>query len=122
VQDVVAKNEFDMLSKRLNKLVLKEQRMKEAYQEGIDTLDEYKENKHRLEDERFTLERQLDHYKADLFTESKQARSITKRIENVCCLLTDDRVDMQVKYHTAHFLINQITFSKQERALEIEYR
>jgi DNA invertase Pin-like site-specific DNA recombinase len=122
VRDVVATSEFDMLNERLNKLALKEQRIKEAYKDGIDTLDEYKENKCHLKEERQNLEQQLIAIKTDLLGENEQGETVTKRIKNVYSLLTDKTIDMQVKYDTAHFLISKIIYKKQDKSITIEYK
>ncbi len=45
---------------QLSKLDDKEARIKQAYRDGIDTIDEYKENKLLLKDERAALEKQLE--------------------------------------------------------------
>ena len=121
VQDVVTSNEFELLQERLSKLSLKETRIKEAYQDGIDTKEEYKENKRKLEEERQRTKEQLRSIKTELLG-GKQGETIHKRIENVYTLLTDDTVDIEIKYQTAHFLINKITFNKPERLLTIEYK
>jgi len=109
------------LNDSLNKLDLKERRIKDAYRNGIDTLDEYRENKKMLEDERKTVFGELDRIKSDSIHPGGQERAI-KRIENVFALLTDDGVDLEIKYKTAHFLINEIIYRKPENVLEIEYK
>lgn len=122
VQDITTSNEFDLLQERLDKLNVKEKRIKEAYQDGIDTIEEYKENKKRLETERTTVQQQLKEIKAKLLSGNNQDKPIMKCIENVYTLLTDDSVDMEIKYKTAHYLINKITFKKPEKQLIIEYK
>lgn len=121
-QDVTATNELAMLNERLGKLVLREKRIKEAYADGIDTLDEYKENKQRLDSERESLNQQITAIKTNLANENEQGETVIKRIENVHALLTDNEIDMLVKYNTAHFLINKIVFKKPEKSIIIEYK
>lgn len=121
-QDVNTASEINLTNERLEKLTLKEQRIKEAYQDGIDTLDEYKANKSKLEEERQSLRKQLATIKENLLSESGQGETITKRIENVYSLLTDETIDIQNKYNTAHFLINKVVFKKPEKTIEIEYK
>jgi len=45
---------------------------------------------------------------------------IIKRVTDVYTVLTDDKIDMDTKYKTAHFLINQIIYSKKDNVLRIE--
>ena len=120
--DVNTSNEFELLQNRIGKLDIKEKRIKEAYQEEIDTLEEYKENKYKLKTERKNLQEQLDNIKDKLLSGNEQEEIITKRIENVYTLLTDNEIDLEMKYKTAHFLINKVIFNKHEKSLKIEYK
>jgi DNA invertase Pin-like site-specific DNA recombinase len=122
VQDILKTSEFDMLKERLEKLVLKEKRIKEAYQDGIDTLDEYKNNKCNLEEERKQTEEQLTAMKTNLLCHEENGETITKRIKNVYTLLKDETIDLQVKYNAVHFLINKIVFKKADKSIVIEYK
>lgn len=121
-QDVSSSNEYDLLQERLEKLKLKEIRIKEAYTDGIDTLSEYKENKNNLSNERKMIIEQLQKIKRILMEGNEPGQGIIKRMENVYSLLTDDNVSMDIKYKTAHFLINKIVFNKKEKVLKIEYK
>lgn len=121
-QDTAVTSQYDLLQERLGKLELKEQRVKEAYQDGIDTLGEYKENKKKLNAERESIETQLSEIKAGLLDNNTQGKSIIKRIESVYALLTDDSIDIQNKYNTAHFLINKIVYNKPEKLVTIEFK
>ena len=121
-QDVTTSNDFELLQERLKRLDLKEKRIKEAYQDGIDTLEEYKENKQKLETERESIQAHLRGIKTELLSGGEQGETIIKRIENVYTLLTDESIDLETKYKTAHYLINKVTFNKPERLLNIEYK
>lgn len=121
-QDTAVTNQYDLLQERLNKLDLKEKRIKEAYQDGIDTLEEYKENKNKLNTERKAIETQINDINTGLLDKTTQEQSIIKRIENVYALLTDDSIDIQNKYNTAHFLINKIVYNKPEKLVTIEFK
>lgn len=120
--DVVNSNEHDLLQGRLEKLDIRETRIKEAYAEGIDTLTEYKENKSILENERQKVIKELQRMKEILLNGDEMEESIIKRIENVYSLLTDENISMDIKYKTAHFLINKIIYDKREKVLKIEYK
>jgi len=121
VSEVETSNEFDFLTDKLKKLELREERIKLAFQDGIDTLDEYKTNKKTLVEERRTTLEKLDKINITLVGVNED-ESIYKRMESVHALLTDDSIAMEVKYKTAHFLINTVTYTKQKNLLEIEYK
>jgi len=121
VSDTVKTNEHEFLQDRLNKLDVKEIRIKEAYLGGIDTLSEYKENKLKLETEREKLTQQLKMLK-DTLIHGNEDGEIVKRIENVYTLLSDSTISTDIKYKTAHFLIDKIVFNKHENLLSIQYK
>ena len=122
-QDIVTFNEFDILNERLKKLEVREQRIKEAYQDGIDTKEEYSENKRKLEADKKATQKQLDGIKTNLINgKGRKSEPIYKRIENVYTLLTDETVDLETKYKTAHFLINNVVFDKYAKSLFIEFK
>ena len=52
-------SKLPFLKKELESLVKKEQRIKAAYIDGIDTLDEYKANKNRIADERKQITKKI---------------------------------------------------------------
>lgn len=122
VQDTSLANENELLKDLLKKLEVREQRVKEAYQDGIDTLEEYKENKTRIETERKNAQEQLNVIKNQLVKGGDEGQSITTRIKDVYTFLTDSEIDMETKYKTAHFLINKVTFHKPEKLITVEYK
>jgi DNA invertase Pin-like site-specific DNA recombinase len=121
VSEVDTSSEFDFLTDKLKKLTLREERIKIAFQDGIDTLEEYKANKKATQEERQSTLDKLEQMKKKLICEEK-GESVYKRIESVYHLLTDDKIPLDVKYKTAHFLISTVTYIKQENLLEIEYK
>ncbi|MCL2108677.1 MAG: recombinase family protein [Oscillospiraceae bacterium] len=121
-QDVTTSSELELLHERLKKLDLREQRIKEAYQDGIDTKEEYKENKQKLKAERQSIQNQLDGIQTQLLNNGEQGETIHKQIENVFTLLTDESVDLEIKYKTVHFLISKIVFDKPAKSLYIEFK
>ncbi|MBQ4573586.1 MAG: recombinase family protein [Clostridia bacterium] len=115
-------NEYTLLNERLEKCKIKEQRIREAYQDGIDTKEEYRENKANLEKEKETLLSQLAELDNNLKHPKECDRNIYTRIETAYTLLTDETVPIDVKYQTAHFLIHKITYKKPEQILYLEYK
>lgn len=119
---VTSNNEYELLNMSLEKLKIKEERTKIAYQDGIDSLEEYKESKLKINQERSQLLDELKRLKNELNDSSGVNIDMYKKIENVYDLLMNDSVDMTIKYKTAHTLIHEIVFSKQEKILKIVYK
>ncbi|MCL2216549.1 MAG: recombinase family protein [Defluviitaleaceae bacterium] len=120
-QDTALNTEYDFLNERIIKIEARQNRIREAYEDGVYTLDEYKERRESLEDERKKIRSELDSMKANLIHPSGQEH-IIERMETVYNFLTDTETDMDIKYKTAHFLINKIVFDKPQQLLEIEYK
>lgn len=110
-----------LLNELLKKLDEKEKRIKIAYVDGIDTLEEYKQNKDKIANERTELIEQLKSIKSDL-----QGEEVNEEIYNKICsvyeLLSDENIDIKTKYETAHFLIEKITYSRQTKTLKLTYK
>jgi hypothetical protein len=121
VADSSSALEYDVLQDRLQKITNKEDRVTIAYEDGIDTLDEYKEKKQRLSTEREDLINALELLKGKLI-ENRHNNEIVRKITDVYELLTDETVDIEQKYQTAHFLIEKIIYSKPEKTLKLIYK
>ena len=113
-------SEYYLLTEKLKKLEFREERVKIAFQDGADTLDEYKANKAAIADERITAFKMLEQIRTPV-TEKEGSKGFYRKIESVYHLLSDTTVDIGVKFKTAHFLIHKIIFTKQQNTLQIEY-
>jgi len=114
-------NELELLEDKLSKIPDKEERIQIAYEDGIDTIDEYKANKERLQNERETLKNALVSLREGII-QNRQDEGIIKQMTNVYELLTDEAVDMEIKFETARVLIQGITYSKPQKLLQLEYK
>lgn len=109
-------SERELLTSKLKKLDYREGRMISAYQNGIDSLDEYRANKNKLSDERQALLQKLD----ELATANDHipAHNWSGTLHD---LLTDDTIPIDIKFSAAHTLITRITFTKPINQLQITY-
>ena len=113
--------EYEILQDSLNKIPEKEIRIKTAYKDGIDTIEEYRENKQLLSEERKKIKSSLELLKSGLI-ENRHNNDVVNKITEVYELLTDESVDMETKYKTAHLLIERITYTKAEKTLKLTYK
>jgi len=114
-------NEFELINKQLETFDSKLDRITNAYQDGIDTLEEYKSNKDSLSAERERLQDRLAELKETLLS-AEDEQTIEKRLKDVHELLTDDTIDFETKYQSAHFLISKITYEKAAKTLKLTYK
>lgn len=118
-KEEVSHNKYGIIKKQLEKLVEKETRIKEAYREGIDTLEEYKENKKIILKEKSKLTKELE-------STNKPKTDIRKKeiIENgkkVYQILIDDSIPISEKNEVANILINKVEFDPNNVVLELYY-
>ena len=113
--------EYDIIKASINRVSDKEIRIRTAYEDGIDSLEEYKENKERLSNERKDLINALELLK-DKIIENRHNNDIVSKMSDVYEILTDETVDIEQKYQTAHLLIEEITYSRAEKSLKLVYK
>jgi len=118
--ETASTNEYGLLTKKLKKLDFRENRIKMAFQEGIDTADEYKANKISIASERQAITAKLEQIKSPAVSENPNS-NLHRRIKSVYHLLSDSAIDIGIKFKTANFLIHRAVFNKQNNTLKIEY-
>lgn len=110
----------NLIKLQLKKLDQKEDRIKAAYINGIDTLEEYRENKDILQKQRSELEKQLSSTTAEKTVE-EQKIEVLQKIKKAITIIQDPLADMDLKREAVHGIIRQIIFNKPENRIEIEY-
>lgn len=110
-------NELSLYEQQLAKLSGKELRIKEAYINGIDTLEEYKSNKEMINRERISLLEKIEKIKSSSNDEHKQ--EMLKRVKNVYDIITKDDVDNVTKNKAMKSVIEKIVFNKSEGNIDI---
>lgn len=107
------KNKLEKYNAELNKIDIKEQRIKAAYKDGIDTLQEYKENKLRLQTERAELEvkiSQFDNKETDPDADLKPI--ILNNCKSVYDILVSD-IDTETKASAIRGICSKIVYDKE---------
>lgn len=105
--------EIERLQKELDKLSSREKRIREAYESGIDTMEEYKANKERLTASRLKLNSQLERLMNDQ-EEELDTESILREIRSVNDILKNPDVDYEEKGVLIRGVVNQIIYNKEE--------
>ncbi len=107
------------LEKRLSNLQVRERRAKEAYLAGIDTLEEYRQAKNALEQERADIERSLNQFRTSI-TRADRIQML-KNVETVYAYLKDDTVSIPDKSEAIKSIVSKIVYDKQKKELRIFY-
>ena len=114
-------DEIYLLLSELEKFKEKERRIKEAYMNGIDTIEEYKENKRFLSNQKNIVESQINKLKNTKQIQNKE-NVIKEQLKTVYNILIDEKIDMQRKYEVSHMIIERIDFHRDEGILELTYK
>ncbi len=99
--------EKDIIKEQLKFLKEKQRRIKESYMNGIDSLEEYKENKILLENEKLELEKKLNEVNNK---PEKKKKVIEEHLKNAYEVLSDKTIDLNKRHKIAHELINKIEY------------
>lgn len=104
------------LEKALEKTEIKLQRAKQAYLDGIDTAEEYRENKENIQAEKENLMKKLNNYKVVQLDN----RKFKEQAETLYKLLKSD-ASLEEKSEAAHALIAEVIYNKSEEQLKFSY-
>lgn len=126
-QKASAEFSSNLILSRLERLEFKEKRLREAYMDGIDTLEEYKEGKHRLAKEREVLNLRLyldmPAEKAREVPEeaSDPTAGIMKKVRSLYDILTSDYYSIAQKNTALRSVIDKIVYSRPNSHIDIYY-
>lgn len=112
-------NQYLILQHQLEQLSDKEIRIKEAYREGIDTIDEYKENKNIILREKNRLLKEIETVEKPK-TENKK-KEIIENGKKIYEILIDNKISLKEKNEVAHILINKVEYDPNSNTLELYY-
>lgn len=120
----VTLTEEALLTEALARLDVKERRVKEAYENEIDTLEEYKNNKLRLKLEREDLLSQLERLRQDSPSapDPQQCKEkLLEQISTVYDFITDPNVNYVEKNNALRRIIKKIVFDRKTGTFSFFY-
>ncbi|MDD3746982.1 MAG: recombinase family protein [Anaerostipes sp.] len=112
-----------VLLEKLKQIDTKEQRIKDAFREGIDTIEEYKENKQIILDEKHKLELELSREQKNI---ARSKTKITKkdmqnRIRGLYDIVSSDNYSIEQKQAAVRSVIKKIVFDREKNTVDIYY-
>ena len=110
-----------ILEDQIKKIDVKLQRIKEAYMNGIDTMEEYKENKRIVQGENDSLEKQLSELKEEKISTKNEDNDMLMRVKNVYDILSSDSVDATTKNEVLRSVVEKIVYDREEDELKVYY-
>ena len=108
--------------KKIKRNAAKLARIKEAYEKGIDSIEEYKCSKERLESERMELDRQYNDIKRKLVDNvgKKNSRQLLK-IKSAYEILSDPDTDNTIKGTALRTIVKRIVYDKERNTVKFFY-
>jgi len=122
--DSTLKGEEILVQEALARLEIKEQRIKEAYENEVDTLEEYKQNKLRLKAERETLLADAERLRQQASQTPEEVPSkaeVMRRITNIYELISNPDVDNETKGNALRSVVKKIVFDRKLGRFSFHY-
>lgn len=113
-------NKIDLLNDNLNKRKRKLERMKEAYLNGIDTLEEYRKNKELLLKESNEIEQTIQLFQNKSKEKNTQLEML-KQLNGIYNILVSE-VDKTMKHEALSSIIDKIIYHKKNEHIDIYLR
>lgn len=109
------------LERQLQKIDAKEKRIKAAYQNGIDTLEEYKANKEALNNEQRIIEDSIRELTPSDDTQDKELldQKMRQNLSDLLCVIKDDSIDYVKKGNMMRNVVDHIVFNRKETTLDV---
>jgi len=122
--DSTLKGEEILIQEALARLEIKEQRIKEAYENEVDTLEEYKQNKLRLKAEREALLADAERLRQQARQTPEAVPSkaeVMRRITNIYELISNQDVDNETKGNALRSVVKKIVFDRKLGRFSFHY-
>ena len=106
---------------KLERLALKEERIRSAYENGIDSLEEYRTRKKQLVKERAELEAELASLEPADCSPAPSLEELLERVKTVHDLLCSPDVDFETKGTALRSILKFIVFDRKADRFEFHY-
>lgn len=107
----------DSLKEELDKIASREARIQLAFENGVDTLEEYKENKERLKKARADIQKQLDELRRSPVSQKPSKEDVLARVRTVYDIIKNPDVDYSTKGSFMRGLVEDIVYDKENGRL-----
>ena len=107
----------DSLLDELEKITSRERRIQLAFENGVDTLEEYKMNKERLRNARADIQKQIDELQSTPAGEKPSKEDVLVRVRTVYDVIKNPDVDYETKGSFMRGLVEDIVYDKKNQRL-----
>ena len=103
----------EALLHELEKISTREHRIRLAFEEGVDTLEEYKENKKRLKKAREDLQKEIDNLDSPSDQKAISKEDVMARVSHVYDIIKNPDIDYEVKGNVLRDILESIVYDKE---------
>ena len=112
--------QIEQLQKEIDRLSMREVRIRDAYEAGIDTLEEYKNNKERLSSDRLELTAALSQLLQEEQPEEPDKEEVLKEIRSIADILKNPDVSYEEKGTLLRSVVEQIVYDKESEKMSFD--
>ena len=112
--------QIEQLQKEIDRLTMREARIRDAYENGIDSLEEYKVNKERLVSDRLELTVALNQLLQEAQTEVPDQTEVLKEIRSITDVLKNPDVSYEEKGNLIRSVVEQIVYDKESGKMSFD--
>ena len=112
--------QIEQLQKEIDRLSMREVRIRDAYEAGIDTLEEYKNNKERLSSDRLELTAALSQLLQEEQPEEPDKEEVLKEIRSIADILKNPDVSYEEKGTLLRSVVEQIVYDKESGKMSFD--
>lgn len=121
VQSKQYTSEISLIKNSIEKCNDRLKRIEIAYMDGIDSLEEYKLKKTKIQEEIERLKKELATLNTKEY-EEKQKEKVYNLCEYAYKILADDKIDFKIKEKIANDLFDNIIYNKLEKTLYVTFK
>lgn len=112
--------QIEHLQGEFDKLSMREVRIRDAYEAGIDTLEEYRSNKERLSSDRLELTAALSQLLQEEQTKVPDKEEVLKEIRSIADILKNPDVSYEEKGTLIRSVVEQIVYDKESGKMSFD--
>lgn len=112
--------QIEQLQKEIDRLTMREARIRDAYENGIDTLEEYKANKERLVSDRLELIAALNQLLQEAQAEVPDQAEVLKEIRSIADVLKNPDVGYEEKGNLIRSVVEQIIYDRESGKMSFD--
>lgn len=113
-------NELELLKEQLNRINMKEIRIRDAYENGIDSLQEYKLSKTRIQNEKSVIQNKITKLAASSSTseKTKSKEQLIQNIKTAIRTLEDPEMNYEEKGTAIRSVVDKIIYDKKSEHID----